>query len=128
MILHEVDPTKTLTIVKDGEELINFLSQRVPDLLFLDLKMPGKDGLQCLNEIRKTLGLTHLLIVVYSQSTHLVDIRRSFNHQADLYMVKPFNAFHLRNALESVFNMEWRKKYTEVPHYYMNNRFVPFTA
>ncbi|MER3497213.1 MAG: hypothetical protein C4308_00535 [Chitinophagaceae bacterium] len=44
MILHEVDPTKTLTIVKDGEELINFLSQRVPDLLFLDLKMPGKDG------------------------------------------------------------------------------------
>ena len=128
MILEEVDPTKSLTIVKNGEELMDFLSKQVPDLLFLDLKMPCKDGLTCLNEIRNRLGLLHLPIVVYSQSTHHSDIRRSFYNQADLYMVKPFNSFHLRNALETILSFEWRKKYTELPHYYMNNRFVPFTA
>jgi CheY-like chemotaxis protein len=128
MILHEIDPTKTVTVVKDGEALINLLSENAPDVLFLDLKMPCKDGLQCLNEIRNTLDLKHLPIVVYSQSSQLLDIQKSFNHDADLYMVKPFNASHLKKALESVFNTEWRKMYTDVPHYYINNRFVPFTA
>lgn len=128
MILNEVDPTKTLTIVKNGEELMEYLSEQVPDLLFLDLKMPCKDGLTCLSEIRNSLGLIHLPIVVYSQSTHIMDIRKCFHNQANLYMVKPFNSFQLRSALETIISVEWRKKYTDFPHYYMNNRFVPFTA
>ena len=127
-ILKQVDPSKTLTIIKDGEQLIDFLTSQVPDLLFLDLNMPCKNGHECLLEIRQKLGLIDLPVVVYSSSTHMTDIQKSYLNKADLYMVKPFNSFHLRNALESILTMEWRKNYTNQKYYFINNRFVPFTA
>jgi CheY-like chemotaxis protein len=127
-VLGQVDPSKTLTIVHDGEELIHFLSHQVPDLLFLDLNMPCKHGLECLEDIRENLKLTTLPVVVYSSSTHMTDIQKSYLHKADLYMVKPFNSLHLKNALESVLNMKWDQQNIAARYYFINNRFVPFTA
>jgi len=127
-ILKQVDSSKTLTIIKDGEQLIEFLTSQVPDLLFLDLNMPCKNGHECLLEIRQKLGLKDLPVVVYSSSTHMTDIQKSYINKADLYMVKPFNSFHLRNALESILTMDWKKNYTNQKFYFINNRFVPFTA
>ena len=128
MVLKQVDPSKTVSIVKDGAELMDFLKKKVPDLLFLDLNMPCKNGLECLTEIRQDLQLKDLPIVVYSSSTHMTDIQKSYLHEADLYMVKPFNSFHLRNALESIIKMDWIKETREQKYYFINNRFVPFTA
>jgi Response regulator of citrate/malate metabolism len=128
MVLKQVDPSKTVSIVKDGAELMDFLKKKVPDLLFLDLNMPCKNGLECLNEIRQQLQLKDLPIVVYSSSTHMTDIQKSYIHEADLYMVKPFNSFHLRNALESILKMDWKKEMSDQRYYFINNRFVPFTA
>ena len=127
MVLKQVDPSKQLTIVRNGDELIQLLKITRPDLIFLDLNMPCKNGIECLVEIRGKLGLTDLPVVVYSSSTHMTDIQRSYIHKADLYMVKPFNSVHLRNALESIMKMEWRNNFAE-KFYFMNNRFVPFTA
>src|SRR5689334_18834827 len=128
MVLKQVDSSKTVSIVKDGDELMNFLEKQIPDLLFLDLNMPCKNGLECLTEIRQELQLKDLPIVVYSSSTHMTDIQKSYLHEADLYMVKPFNSFHLRNALESIIKMDWIKETREQKYYFINNRFVPFTA
>ena len=128
MVLKQVDPSKTVSIVKDGAELMDFLKKKVPDLLFLDLNMPCKNGLECLTEIRQDLQLKDLPIVVYSSSTPMTDIQKSYLHEADLYMVKPFNSFHLRNALESIIKMDWIKETREQKYYFINNRFVPFTA
>jgi CheY-like chemotaxis protein len=126
-VLEAVDPSRYLTIARDGEELIRLLSTYVPELLFLDLNMPCKNGLECLQDIRQNLNLHDLPIVVYSSSTHMTDIQKSYIHRADLYMVKPFNSFHLKNALESILKMEWRSKVSE-KYYFINNKFVPFTA
>ena len=128
LILHQVDPTKTLTIITDGAELMNFLLSHKPDLLFLDLSMPCKSGMECLEDIRKSSKLKNLPIVVYSNSVQMTDIQLSYINQADLYMVKPFNSFYLKKALQSILDMEWRKKYTNPRHYFINNHFVPFTA
>ena len=128
MVLKQVDPSKTVSIVKDGAELMEFLKRKTPDLLFLDLNMPCKNGLECLTEIRNDLQLKELPIVVYSSSTYMTDIQKSYLHEADLYMVKPFNSFHLRNALESIIKMDWIKETREQKYYFINNRFVPFTA
>jgi CheY-like chemotaxis protein len=126
-VLKQVDSSKTMTIVRDGKELIDLLSIRIPGLLFLDLNMPCKNGLECLQDIRQRLHLNDLPVVVYSSSTHMTDIQKSYIHKADLYMVKPFNSYHLRNALESILKMEWKNNYGE-KYYFMNNKFVLFTA
>lgn len=125
--LLQVDDTCVLTNVRDGAELMEFLSVQVPELLFLDLNMPCKHGFECLQEIRKDPRLAQMVVVVYTSSTEMTNIQRSYIHKADLYMVKPFNSEHLKNALESVLKMEWKAAPTP-GHYFINNRFVPFTA
>jgi CheY-like chemotaxis protein len=127
-VLKQVDPSKHLTIVKNGEELMNLLNEFAPDLLFLDLNMPCKNGYECLIEIRQKPELSQLAIVVYSSSTHMTDIQKSYVHKADLYMVKPFNSMHLRNALDSILKMEWIHHQPNQKFYFINNRFVLFTA
>lgn len=127
-ILEKVHPSISLTRILDGEALLQYLSYNTPDLLFLDLNMPCKNGLQCLEEIRKEERLKQLPIVVYSSSSDLIDIKKSFLNKASLYMVKPFSAAHLLNALQIVLSMDWLNSEKETYHYYINNRFVPFTA
>lgn len=127
-ILKGVDPSKTLTVVTDGDALLRLLTQVKPEILFLDLNMPHKSGIECLREIRCTEALNDLKVVVYSSSSRMSDIRSSYVHKADLYMVKPFHTEHLRNALDIVLNRDLWQKATLKNHYYINNRFVPFTA
>jgi CheY-like chemotaxis protein len=129
IVLKQLGPSKELLIVHDGKELLELLKDTVPDLLFLDLNMPCKNGYDCLTEIRQDAGLKNLPVVVYSSSTAISDIKRSFEHEADLYMVKAFNSFHLRNAMEAILNDNWWKSDRDGQHYYfMNNRFVPYIA
>jgi CheY-like chemotaxis protein len=126
-VLNQVDPSKQLSIVTDGEQLMELLSLQVPQLLFLDLNMPCKHGFECLQEIRKNARLNDMNVVVYTSSTEMTNIQRSYIHKADLYMVKPFSTSQLQHALESVFKLEWRNQ-PGLRHYYINNRFVPYTA
>src|SRR3712207_11725 len=88
-ILEMVDPSIQLSVVHDGEELLDFLYFNSPDLVFLDLNMPCKTGFMCLGEIRNDPRGKKLTVVVYSNSTRQNDIKRAYQLLADLYVVKP---------------------------------------
>jgi CheY-like chemotaxis protein len=129
IVLEQVDPSKELVIVNDGEQLMNLLKSTVPDVLFLDLSMPNKNGYDCLSEIKQDPRLEQLPVVVYSTSSDIADIRKSFEFHADLYMVKAFNSKHLRNAFASILELDWwRNCVNKQRYYFMNNRFVPYTT
>lgn len=121
-------PFIKLSFVNDGEQLIHFLHLTKIDLLFLDLNMPCKSGYECLQEIRKDPSLKELPIVVYSSSAHMSDIQKSFVNRADFYLVKPFNTEHLKNALKAILSVNWKEDPFIRNHYFINNRFVPYTA
>jgi len=121
-------PTMKISFVNDGEQLIHFLHSNKVDLLFLDLNMPCKNGHECLQEIRKDPLLKDLPIVIYTISAHMSDIQRSFIHRADFYLVKPFNSEHLKTALKAILTVNWREDPFIRNHYFINNRFVPYTA
>ena len=127
-ILAKTYPNIRLSIARNGEELLQLLQTTKPAMVFLDLHMPCKNGIECLTEIRNTPELKHLPIVVYSSSSKMTDIQRSYLHQADLYMVKPFHTEHLQNALQSVLSIDLKDPSHTRNHYFINNRFVPFTA
>ena len=64
------NPAK-LSTVNDGEELIIYLEanwNQLPDILFLDLNMPKKNGSECLLEIKKNQKLERLPVIIYSTS------------------------------------------------------------
>lgn len=69
--LKEIPIATNLTIVHDGDELMNYLninSEHLPDVLFLDLSMPRKNGFECLTEIKESEKLEDLVVVMFSTS------------------------------------------------------------
>ena len=60
-----------LTTVYDGEQLMNYLyknSKQLPNVIFLDLNMPRKNGFECLCEIKENEKLKDIPVVVFSTS------------------------------------------------------------
>lgn len=127
-IIKQEYPFMQISYVQDGKRLIQFLHLNPVDLLFLDLNMPCKNGYECLQEIRKDPSVQDLPIVVYSGSAHLSDIQKSFLHQADFYLVKPFITDHLRTAVRMILSVDWKDDPPIKRHYFINNSFVPYTA
>jgi CheY-like chemotaxis protein len=85
--------------VKDGEELMDYLLQRnlfadpaaspEPGLILLDLNMPRKDGRECLREIKESVALRHLPVVVLTTSQAEEDVYRSYQLGVNSYVRKP---------------------------------------
>ena len=69
--LEELQLSTHLTTVHDGEQLMGYLyenSEHLPNVLFLDLSMPRKNGFECLCEIKENKKMKDLLVVMFSTS------------------------------------------------------------
>ncbi len=97
---------KIKTIVKtvnNGVDLMNWLNEKdalLPHLIFLDLNMPIKDGLQCLKEIRGNEKLKDISVAIYSTSSSEKDIEETFLNGANIYITKPSDFNSLKKVLE----------------------------
>lgn len=100
-----------LSLFKDGQELMDYLNSTndvLPNLVFLDLNMPIKNGMQCLHEIRQNPALKNLIIAIYSTSSSDKDIEATFVKGANIYINKPTNFNTLRNVIEKVLQLNWQ--------------------
>ena len=99
--------------------------KRLPDILFLDLNMPCKNGMECLQEIRSNKKLQKLMVAVFTTSSNQRYIDTAFEAGANLYIVKPGNFNELTVTIEKVLSLDWRKYQPQPPrtkfvwgHYY----------
>lgn len=107
----------TIKTVNDGIELMALLydteTEDLPQILFLDINMPQKTGIDCLKEIRADLRFKDLTIAIYSTSTSEKDMEETFIHGANVYIHKPNSFEKLKKVLEkSIMNF---KVYQEPP-------------
>jgi CheY-like chemotaxis protein len=123
--LQKVNPLIPFSCAHSSEELSETLQTSIPGILFLDLTLPGKSGMQCLQELKADPKLEHIKVIVYSNSARMSDIRDAYERGADLFIVKPFSQSHLVNALEHVLSMKWNSAKPPAS-YFINNQFVPF--
>lgn len=84
--------------VVDGMEAMGFVRRRGkyrnavrPDLVLLDLKLPGKDGRAVLGEMKSDPDLRNIPIVIFSTSKAPEDVQRSYELGANCYISKPGN-------------------------------------
>ena len=106
-------PTR-LTLVNDGLELMSnletILEPPPPDVIFLDLNMPRKNGFQCLEEIRNTPKLKDIPVVIFSTTTNEEAVNKTYQHGANHYICKPRSFELLAKAIETVLTLEmWQK-------------------
>ena len=107
----EIKIKTKVTLVNDGVELMKHLSSNgnpKPHILFLDLNMPRKSGLECLLEIRNTENLKDLPIAIYSTSSSDEDIEDTFIKGANIYIKKPSGFKELKQILEEVITINWQ--------------------
>jgi CheY-like chemotaxis protein len=89
-----------LQVVRDGEEAIAYLEGigkyqnreefPLPDLVLLDLKLPGLDGYDVLQWIRSNPALKALRVIVLTSSEEIRDVNKAYSMGANSFLVKPF--------------------------------------
>jgi CheY-like chemotaxis protein len=95
----------------DGVELMNFLNHPdsiLPNVLFLDLNMPKKNGQECLLEIKKEEKFNDIAVAIYSTSSSEEDIEQTFINGANIYIKKPNDFEHLKKILSEVVTLNWQ--------------------
>jgi CheY-like chemotaxis protein len=95
-------------IVHNGEQLIQYLKDAVllPDLLFLDINMPFKDGLTALQEIKAEAHLKHIPVVMFSTTKDQGTVQKAYNAGASLYACKPNGYTALVNLLQKILSLD----------------------
>ncbi|MEQ9581111.1 MAG: response regulator [Arenibacter sp.] len=109
--MNEIRIKTKLSLFNNGKELMDYLTLPnviLPEIVFLDLNMPIKNGMQCLNEIRNHPRLQDLLVAIYSTSSSEADIEETFVNGANIYINKPNSFGALKQAIEKVLQINWQ--------------------
>ena len=109
--INEVKVKTKITMVNDGVQLMEYLQETeddLPHIVFLDLNMPRKGGIECLKEIRNDPRLKDLSIAIYSTSASEDDIEDTFIKGANIYIKKPNDFTTLVKVLSEVITINWQ--------------------
>lgn len=87
----------------DGvDEATNWLSKKIPNLILLDIMLPGKDGLTFCRELKKDTRLSHIPVILITARNDDADIVAGLEVGADDYIVKPFSSRVLTARIRTV--------------------------
>ena len=89
--LDELSLSTHLTVVHDGEQLMQLINEtnEFPDVLFLDLNMPRKNGFECLSEIKLSKKLNQLPVIIFSTSFEQEVVNQLCQNGARYFIRKP---------------------------------------
>jgi len=124
--LQEIDSSVQAQFVSNGRELIQLLQHFKPDLLFLDLEMPYKNGLECLLEIKRDPRLEKIPVIVFSSSTKPSNIQTAYEMGAHLFFVKPPVYSDYLSSIKAIFKLNWHDPDSVREQYCVNGRYTAF--
>ncbi len=98
-----------LNVVNDGEEALAYLRQEdqytnasTPNLILLDLNLPGLSGLEILSAIKNEQRLKSIPVVVLTTSDAQPDIKSSYELGANCYVTKPIGLKEFIKIVNSI--------------------------
>ncbi len=122
--LAEISTSSRLTVVNDGEELMKYLyenSAHLPHVIFLDINMPRKNGLECLAEIRRSELLKNIPVVMFSTTNSWDTINTLFRSGAHVYIHKPSDFAQLKQVIHHAIPLAAEKIFSSNPLKYILN-------
>lgn len=124
--LEELSPSAQLTTVHDGEQLMNYMSDHSsrnsgPDVLFLDINMPRKNGLECLEEIKRDPKLKDIPVVMFSTSNSWDTINMLFKSGSHVYIHKPSDFAQLKQVVQHALPIAAEEIFSKNPLKYILN-------
>lgn len=112
----------SLTRAANGNVLIKLLNEQVPDILFLDMLMPYKDGKDCILAIRAQAKFDQLPIIIYTSLSDAATIEFCFRKGTNLFILKPNTFDGIIEIVKKVFSIDWKKTryYPSLPDFVLN--------
>lgn len=115
--LREICTDSSLTTASDGIELMEILrTDSLPDVIFLDLNMPRKNGFECLTEIRQNTALSNIPIVIFSTTAQPEAVTNVYEKGANYFVCKPNTFQLLKNTIQHVLTIDWKEKHLQLYH------------
>ncbi|MFI5220465.1 MAG: response regulator [Bacteroidia bacterium] len=106
----ELNLSLELKMVRNGVELFQFLEKpghQLPQLIFLDINMPLKNGFQCLGEMKQNNRLKQIPVIIYSTTYHNNDVNHAYQNGAYYYVRKPNSFNELKKIIQKVLVNNW---------------------
>ena len=107
----EAKVRNNLHIAMDGDEALDILFKRngkedavTPDIILLDLNLPGTDGHEVLQEVKGDVSLKHIPVAILTSSNAEKDIVASYELNANCYVVKPMDTVKLVDVVQQIEN------------------------
>lgn len=100
-VLKQDNPSTKVKLVYDGVDALNWLFDekdspcwdRLPKVIFLDVKLPRLAGPEVLKKIKSNIAVQHIPVVIMTSSNQQIDISECYRLGANSYLVKPID-FH----------------------------------
>ncbi len=101
--------TNTIHSVENGNDAMDFLRKKgkfssgeTPDLVILDLNLPGKDGRIVLSEMKSDPELKKIPVIILSSSGAEEDVMKSYELSANCYITKPVDVNEFFNVIKLI--------------------------
>lgn len=98
-----------LSIVSDGEQALAYLNRKSPfehakrpDLILLDLNLPGKSGREVLADIKNNPKLRQIPVIMLTTSSAEEDIFKSYDLQVNCYITKPVDMERFITVIKAI--------------------------
>ena len=88
-----------------GQQALESLERSVPDLILLDIRMPGMDGCEVCRRMRRLLNGRNVQIIMVSACSSETEQLRAFDAGADDYLVKPIDSQELKSRARLHFRL-----------------------
>ena len=100
-------------VLTDGEKVVNYIKEHQNDIdvILMDLILPGKDGLQILEELEEMKIKKHFIILSSYRKEYTIRMTSRFN--VDYFMLKPIHLSSLENRIKEVMEENKTKLYVE---------------
>ena len=111
--LHETAPSHILHWVKHGDKILHAIRETNPDILFLDLNLPGGYmGIDCLRLVKGDFTLRNIPVVIYTTSNASDHIKECYSLGASRYLLKPVDYSGIFKGLGLIFKIYAEAKLT----------------
>ncbi|MCC7030520.1 MAG: response regulator, partial [Chitinophagaceae bacterium] len=97
---------------EDGLSQLRSNAAELPDYIFLDLNMPGMNGKECLEVIKKDRILSSIPVIIYSTSSSKTDRDETLSQGASYFLTKPSEFRNICAAISNIMQQDFAVRAT----------------